>query len=80
MVKYTDNTLVTNIAVPRMPVSRSRTVSGYGGMIATHHMIKYAGRWHRVYAMVYGNSGSLYIKTKNGDLFLDTDTEYRLGN
>lgn len=76
MVNYTDNDLVTGVGITSLPKTRSHTVTGYGGMLATQHMIKYVGRWHRVYAMQYGNSGSLYIKTKTGDLFLDHETQW----
>ena len=76
-VKYTDHSLLQAIGRTSL-VSRSRTVSGYGGMIATVHMIQYAGRWHRVYAMQYGNAASVYIRTKDGNLFLDSDTEFEI--
>jgi hypothetical protein len=41
-------------------------------------MLDYDGRAHRVYCMVYGNSGSVYILSKGKELFLDIDTEYAL--
>ena len=75
MVFYTDNDLVTGHTVTAVPSSK-RTVSGYGSMLATTHMVKYEGRWHRVYAMQYGNAASLYIIRKAGDLFLDHETEW----
>jgi hypothetical protein len=51
---------------------------GYGRKVPTPYRIKYAGRWHRVYVMIYGNSGSAYILRKGVELFLDIDTEYKL--
>ena len=78
MVNYTDNELVTDIARTALPNTRIHSATGYGSMLATPHMIKYAGRWHRVYAMIYGNSGSIYIKTKTEDLFIDSKTEWKM--
>lgn len=60
------------------------TVSGYGGRIPTAYRLQYRGadgrvRWHRVRAMVYGNSAALYIVANGGQtLHLDTDTEHAL--
>ncbi len=39
----------------------SYTASGYGVKIPTRHMVKYLGRWRRVYVAVWGNSGTRYI-------------------
>ena len=38
-----------------------RTVAGYGCRIPSHYMVKWAGRWRRVYVCNYGNSGTAYI-------------------
>lgn len=49
-------------------------VSGYGKDIPTEYMIKWEGRWYRVYAMQYGNCPTAYIKTrcaKNGRIIVD---------
>ena len=74
---YTDHGAVTAHKTTDAPRS-GQTVSGYGGKIPTRYMVKYAGRWHRVYAMQYGNSGSAYI-LKGGQVHhLDTDTEHDL--
>jgi len=69
--------LVTEYRVTDTP-RYGRTVSGYGGAIPTRYMIRYAGRWHRVLMMQYGNGGSAYIRKAGADLFIDTDTEYAL--
>jgi hypothetical protein len=37
------------------------TATGYGPRIATSHMVKWAGKWRRVYVANYGNSGTAYI-------------------
>jgi hypothetical protein len=76
-VQYTDSQLVTGVRLTDVPRS-GQTVSGYGGKVPTRYMLKYAGRWHRVYAMAYGNSASVYIVSGGQDLFLDTDTEHRV--
>jgi hypothetical protein len=76
-LQYTDSQLVTDARVTDVPRS-GQTASGYGGKVPTRYMLKYAGYWHRVYAMAYGNSASVYIIVKGEDFFLDTDTEYNL--
>jgi hypothetical protein len=48
--------------------------SGYGKDIPTEYMIKWEGRWYRVYAMQYSNCPTTYIKTKhaeNGRIIVD---------
>ena len=37
------------------------TATGYGAKIPTEHMVKYEGRWRRVYCAQYSNSGRLYV-------------------
>lgn len=37
------------------------TVSGYGKRIPTEYMVKWNGKWRRVYCCVFSNSGTLYI-------------------
>lgn len=74
---YTDPTLVTGQRQTDQP-TYGRTASGYGGKIPTSHMIRYAGRWRRVYVMCYSNSGTAYVIVNGANLVLDTDTEYAL--
>ena len=37
------------------------TASGYGKRIPTTRMVKFEGKWRRVYCMIYSNSGTCYI-------------------
>lgn len=66
------------------PPRRGLTATGYGGRIPMQWMLHYRGqdgrlRWHRVYAMVYGNSGAPYINADGGHRYhLDIDTEHRI--
>lgn len=39
----------------------SFTSSGYGKRIPTEYMVKFNGKWRRVYCCIYSNSGTLYI-------------------
>lgn len=39
----------------------SFTRSGYGKRIPTPYMVKFNGKWRRVYCCIYSNSGTLYI-------------------
>lgn len=44
------------------PAPRSgQTLTGYGAKIPTPYLVKWAGRWRRVYVACYGNAGSAYI-------------------
>ncbi len=38
--------------------------TGYGSRIPTQYMVKWNGKWMRVYAIQYSNSGTLYIGPK----------------
>jgi hypothetical protein len=76
-VEYTDPDGVTDTRVTDTPAT-GQTVSGYGSAVPTQHMIRYAGTWRRVYAMVYGNSGTPYVKVRGRDVVLDAATQQRL--
>lgn len=39
----------------------SYTASGYGKRIPTEYMVKFNGKWRRVYCRIYSNCGTLYI-------------------
>ena len=39
----------------------SFTSSGYGNKIPSSYMVKYAGRWRRIYHLIWGSGGSSYI-------------------
>lgn len=55
---------------------RSSSVSGYGGKIPTRYRLVCAdNRTRRVYAMVYGNSGTLYMIVAGQDVVLTADIE-----
>jgi len=38
-----------------------QTVYGYGSKMPTPYMVKWEGRWRRVYVARYGNAGTAYI-------------------
>ena len=75
-IRYTDDTLITEARITDAPFNRS--VTGYGGKIPTRYMLRYEGRWHRVYMMQYGNSGTPYIKHKGEDLVLSIHAEHEI--
>lgn len=37
------------------------TASGYGRRLTTRYMVRFKGRWRRIYACQIGNAGTLYI-------------------
>ena len=43
----------------------SYTATGYGNRIPTTYMVKWQGKWRRVYAACYGNAASTYIGKAN---------------
>lgn len=88
-VKYTDPKTVG--AILHRPMRHhlaglSYTATGYGAKIPTEWMIVTVGSRdegfrlteRRVYSMVYSNSGSSYVVIKGEDIFIDTDTGYRI--
>lgn len=50
----------------------SYTASGYGARIPTRYMVKFNGKWRRVYCRIYSNNGTLYIGRLNdiGERFI----------
>lgn len=53
-------TIETEIKETDSPRS-GQTATGYGAKLPTPYMVKYNGRWRRVYAACYGNAASHYI-------------------
>ncbi len=76
-VEYTNPEMVTDSKVTEEPLY-GRTADGYGSKLPTRYMVRYGARWHRVYAALYGNAGTVYIVHGGKDLVLDSDTEYAL--
>ena len=64
-----DSYLTISVEAKESPMAHHRagisyTASGYGARIPTRYMIKYNGRWRRVYCIIYNNSGTLFIGKK----------------
>lgn len=57
---YPTRTVAVEHRETETPLS-GRTQSGYGPRLTTPYMVKWAGRWRRVYAACYGNAASHYI-------------------
>lgn len=52
----------------------SFTKTGYGSRIPTIHMVRYNGKWRRVYCRIYSNVGTLFIGKKyDGSAIVDCD-------
>jgi hypothetical protein len=41
--------------------SSGQTVSGYGRKLPTPYMVKWEGRWRRVYVAQFSNAGTAYL-------------------
>ena len=74
-VKYTNPLFVMNMAHDGYKNDNNRMGKG---KVPTPYRFYYAGKFKRVYAMVYGNSPSLYIIHCGENLFLDAKTENKL--
>ena len=48
----------------------SWTATGYGKAIPSRTMVKFNGRWRRVYVCIFSNSGTAYIKAPAGQIIL----------
>lgn len=69
MITYLDPKTVIAKRQTRTPLSRS--MSGYGYKLPTSWQLQLQDkRWRRVYEILWSNSGSAYILTKGGRLFL----------
>ena len=55
-MKYLDESTVLGVRQSEPPMSRS-----YGGKEATSHELLIGKQWHRVYVMIYSNSGTAYV-------------------
>jgi hypothetical protein len=40
----------------------TQTATGYGSKLTTEHMVRYKGKWRRVYCCCWSNSGTCYIE------------------
>lgn len=48
------------------------TSTGYGKRIPTRNMVRYNGKWRRVYCCIYSNAGTCYIgKLSDGLIIRD---------
>lgn len=56
---------------------KNYSMTGCGKRLPTQYMVRYLGRWRRVYAICYSNVASLYIRDKNamphGRIYVDID-------
>jgi hypothetical protein len=64
---------INDAKITEAPLNRSAT--GYGPKIPTRYMVRIGARWHRVYMMQYGNSGSAYVVLGGEDYFLSSGVE-----
>jgi len=49
----------------------SYTATGYGKRIPTRHMVRYNGKWRRVYCAIYSNIGTCYIGKLEDNLIIN---------
>ena len=68
--KYIDNAELIHKPLWFHTQGLMQTATGYGKKLKTEHMIKLNNRLYRVYCCLISNSGTCYIKTKNGDIVI----------
>lgn len=61
-----DSFLTTSVESKESPLwwqtqGLSYTAMGYGKRIPTRHMVRWHGKWRRVYVCQYSNAGTAYI-------------------
>jgi hypothetical protein len=76
MSTWLDDALIAGVKITDTPLNPYAT--GYGAKIPSAYMLKLNGRWHRVYAMVYGNSGTHYVVHRGETKILELATEHRI--
>lgn len=75
-ITWLDDEDVAEVRITEAP--RHYSATGYGRKIPTQYMLRIKERWHRVYSMVYGNSGTAYVLKGGAELILETLTEHRI--
>lgn len=58
--------------LPHHIVGRSFTKTGYGSRIPTTQMVKFHGRWRRVYLRIYSNIGTTFIGKWSDNLIVSS--------
>jgi hypothetical protein len=74
---YTDPSKLDAVTITNPP-TYGHTQSGYGGKIPTRYLVRYAGRWRRVYTMIYGNGGTAYVVVNGQNHILSPETEHMI--
>lgn len=46
------------------------TRSGYGKRLNSGYLIKFLGRWYRIYTTIFSNKGSCWFKTRGKTIFV----------
>lgn len=67
-------TQAVDVKETETPRGRHRNATGYGKQLPTPYMVKWEGRWRRVYCVCYSNSGTLYIKA-DSDIVVQIERE-----
>lgn len=49
----------------------SYTATGYGKRIPTRHIVRYNGKWRRVYCAIFSNIGTCYIGKLSDGLIIN---------
>ena len=73
-----DSFLTVSADVKESPMTHHKrglqyTASGYGSRIPTVYMVRFNGKWRRVYCAIFSNVGSLYIGPANNKFLVDID-------
>ena len=64
-VTYIRNKEIKHEPLPHHKAGLQYTQSGYGSKIPSEYKTKVGNRWYRIYYMIYSNSGTPYIISKD---------------
>lgn len=68
---YTDRSELVYAPLDWQLRGLQQTASGYGAKLTTSLKIMFEGKLRRLYSTCYGNSGSVWFKTKGHTIYVD---------
>jgi hypothetical protein len=69
--RFTASVDHADVPMPHHKRGLSWTATGYGKRIPTTHMVRWNGKWRRVYCCIYSNAGTCYIGKLEDNLIVD---------
>ena len=67
---WTNEVPARDAPLPHHRAGLTWTASGYGSRIPSRTMVRFNGRWRRVYVRIYSNNGTAYIDAPKGEMII----------